>query len=210
MTSVFSAWTSCFGRRTLRSAQKMPAASDRVPLPPVDEDEPLLHVRGGGLTDELLVRKLRAVFHYLVVGEIRRVLAPDEPPGVASAILTLCAIDFLGSLYAGADATGVTLKVFVADFLPAYAPRRLSNMRNRLVHNYVNRGGYTFTAGRDRKALHNTSTPSSLIVIDVLLEDVEAAAERLFADAWQDLGKPPGSNVIKRAKEPGLMWMTAA
>lgn len=188
----------------------MPAAPINVPLPPVEEDEPLLHVQGGALTDELLLRKLRAVFHYLVIGEIRRVLAPDQPAGVASAILTLCAIDFLGSLYAGADATGATLKAFVADFLPGYAPERLSSMRNRLVHNYVNLGGYTFTAGRDRRALHNASTPSPLIVIDVLLEDVQAAAERLFAEAWQDPANAPGSKVIKRAKEPGLMWMATA
>jgi hypothetical protein len=47
-------------------------------------------------------------------------------------------------------------------------------------------------------------------VIDVLLEDVEAAAERLFAQAWQDLANAPGSNVIKRAKEPGSMWMATA
>ena len=179
-------------------------------LPPYQQDGPLLGIPSGGLPDELLLRKLRVVFHILLVGEIRRTLASDPPIGVGSAILTCCAIDFLGSLYAGADASGMTLKSFVRDFLPAYDPQLLSNMRNRLVHNYVNRGGYTFTAGRDRADLHRPASASPTIVVDLLLDDVESAAERLFAQALEDTDRPPGKDVLQRARDPGLMWMTDA
>lgn len=172
----------------------------------IQQDRPLLHVDGAGLSDDAALRKLRVTFHMLIVGEIRRAL--EHEIGVASMILCCCAIDFLGSLYAGQHASGATLKAFVQRFLRQYDPAKLAAMRNRLVHNYVvPPEAYNFTVGREHAPLHLSPGGRSLIVVDEFVDDIQRAGEELFRLAGQE--GVVHQNVLARLRERGLLWMSA-
>ena len=92
------------------------AESEKWPSP---ESDLLLLVNGAVmLTDDLRIRRCRALFHRAIIGEIRQLLEISETQeaifhGVSPVILGCCAIDFLGTLYAGRESTEHTIRKFV-------------------------------------------------------------------------------------------------
>jgi hypothetical protein len=173
------------------------------------KDQALLLVSMASMSDAEALRKLRATFHVLLIGEIRRVL--EHEVGVAAMILCCCALDFLGSLHAGTPASGQSFRSFVNAFLPEYDPAKLWLLRNRLVHNYmVPPGTYSFTVGRQNIGLHATAASdggAGLIIVDQLADDIQQAGERLLRHARLD--PAIRQHVLARIRKRGLIWMIA-
>src|SRR5438552_1938032 len=96
--------------------------------PDPSDDQRLMFKGWNGLSEDEVLRKMRATFHNLIVGEARRALQSDI--GVAAMILGLLALDFLGTLYAGANASHDTFLRFVEGFLGRYDAPRLIKMRD--------------------------------------------------------------------------------
>src|SRR5712691_1817526 len=169
---------------------------------PIVPDWDLLFVSPKGLSDDIALRKLRVTFDRLIVDEIRRTLKARI--GVASMILLCCAIDFLGSLHAGAEAREDTFKAFARRFLPRYDAGRLYSVRRHLVHNYViPRSGYVFAVGRERATEHLVQGKRQRLILEVLLDDVEQAGHELFAVA--DTDQQLRANILCRLRVPGLI-----
>jgi hypothetical protein len=161
--------------------------------PPIDVDLHLLELTFDGLSDEQALRKVRATIRGLLVGEIRRCLVGvpvGEPIGLAALMLSLAAIDILGGIYRGSQATFVTFGDFVRDFMPGYDPTLMRELRNKVLHEYVIPAEIVVMYGDDRVAQHLGSAPEfpSKVVLHVpsVAEDIDRAAERMLLAAKAD------------------------
>ncbi len=171
------------------------------------EDLQLLYERPAVQSDDVLLRRVRATFHILIVGEIRRILVAPDPPGIAPAILGCCAIDFLGTLLTGQSAGSKAFLAFAKRFLKPYNPEHLLNLRHRLVHNYVMPSHYVLIRGRDVADRHLTPTDDrgerAWLVVEAFIDDIVEAGESLFLAA-----REPGdvrTHVLKRTRKTGLL-----
>src|SRR5581483_3308275 len=96
-----------------------------APWPDVATDLHLLGVTFDELSEDQALRKVRATLRGLLVGEIRRCLTGvpvGQPIGLAALMLSVAAIDILGGIYRGGEASG-----------PAFWDLRLRD-RHGLLH----------------------------------------------------------------------------
>src|SRR5581483_10175356 len=80
-----------------------------APWPDVATDLHLLGVTFDELSEDQALRKVRATLRGLLVGEIRRCLTGvpvGQPIGLAALMLSVAAIDILGGIYRGGEASG--------------------------------------------------------------------------------------------------------
>lgn len=122
---------------------------------------------------------------------------------VGALILGVCAIDTLGSLWAGKDASGTTYKAFAREYLPRgkeYPDLVYDGMRNRLVHNYSSRG-FSYTDGHQEMHLLNDEYNRLVINVESFVAEVEVAAKEYFIDLCSD--STLYENFLRRTKEEG-------
>lgn len=139
-----------------------------------------------------ILRAKRAAGNYL--GSIERAYLPPNPGAPAAFILLSCYIDFLGSLYAGTDASSNTFQQFVSNFMsnegepsPYDAAELYRSLRSKLVHNYaIWNARYYLTHGRPEQHLSKVKPNGILLNLENFYSDVEAASRRYFADMGDD------------------------
>jgi hypothetical protein len=179
-----------------------------LPWPDPEVDLPLLHCHFDVLAAEEKIRKVRTTFHKLMLGEIERMLKAEEPIVVGAMMLICCAIDFQGTLFAGATATRKSFLGFVRSYLKQYEASMLLDLRNSMVHNYVLPQRVAFACSRDAdeaRALLASTKDKTLVIADELLADVARAGEQLFQDSR--MNDALRLNILKRIGRPGLLRM---
>lgn len=136
--------------------------------------------------DSAIIEAARVTLVDWMVGDARRAIAGHALVGAL--ILGVCAIDTLGTLWAGSDADGDTFKNFARDYLPRgseYEDRVYWGMRNRLVHNYSSFG---FVYVDRRPDLHLTKDKGldlQVINVESFISEVEQAAQDYVDDLYE-------------------------
>jgi hypothetical protein len=166
-------------------------AMNQQTWPPVADDEHLLGVSFDGLSVEQALRKVRVTIRGLLVGEIRRCLRQyDEPIGLAALMLSVAAIDILGGFYRGQSASGQNFRDFVGEYMPAYDPRKMYDLRNKILHQYALPEDFVVMYAAQRAAQHLSSAPEfptkTVLHVPTLADDLDGAAERMLQAAKTD------------------------
>ncbi len=118
-------------------------------------------------------------------------------------ILGSCYIDHLSCLYSGSDSTDDNYIKFVNDYLANYNGRDMyKDIRCRLVHNYSVGNKYAFT--HNNSQLHLKENDGKICInLGDFIEDLEAAANKFFADA--DQNDDIKVNIAKRHLNIGIL-----
>jgi len=165
--------------------------STLFPNSPEDDWNTLASRHWPSLTNDEKIRRLRATFHHAVIGEMRRSLPYIK---IGTALLAFCALDFLGALASGKQATQRTFKAFCTQCLlrvdQRYNCDRLWKTRCHLVHNYSTNGGYflTWEQGVTVHLQRLSGMPGPTIELEQFITDIELAGEALFVAAASDIG----------------------
>ena len=123
-------------------------------------------------------------------------------------VLSLTAIDVLGGLYRGGDATHATFGDFVRRFMPGYDAERTRRLRSKVLHQYAMPVDFVVMYAAHRADQHLKASPGfptrTVLHVPSLAEDVDQGAERLFVKASSD---PRLASLIVGAASRGLVTM---
>lgn len=159
---------------------------------PEEDWDTLACRRWSDLDSEQKLRRVRATFHHAIVGEPRRALPHIK---IGCAILAFCALDYLGSLLAGGDASEKNFKSFCRVYLcgvdARYSPKDLYNTRCRMVHNYNLTGAYMISwaqgeGGPRHLVTHPLVGGKPILLLENFLDDIANAGEEMFVAALSD------------------------